>query len=253
MLRGVPLAIALLIAGAAPLAAQAPAPNAPAPDASAEPPSDPSEVVTEPAPPAAPRTMIGTWEFSNADREKICMITFRNDSNAVGKRIDFDPKCATLFPFIPEVAGWRQNDNDFLKLVDAQGNSVLDFSEVEAGIFEGPKPGEGILFIQNPTDLGPAPKTADQVTGAWQLVLRTGKPICGLTLSNTAVGEEFAVRVQPPCDAVVTRFGPATWQMDRGEVVLHSAGGQAWRFEEAEDGKWRRIPETANPILMVRK
>jgi len=41
--------------------------------------------------------------------------------------------------------------------------------------------------------------------------------------------------------------------MDRGEIVLRSAGGQSWRFEEAEDSHWRRIPETANPMLMVRK
>ena len=251
MRRVAPLAIAVLIACSAPLAAQ-------------EPPPDPSEIVTEPsapetpdaaaAPPVAPRTMIGTWEFSNADREKICMITFRNDTTAVGKRVDFDPKCKAQFPFVPEVAGWRQNGNDFLRLVDARGNSVLEFNEVETGIFEAPKPGEGILFIQNPQDLGPAPKTADQITGEWTLVRRTGQPICRLTLTNTAVGEEFALQFQRAgCDPAIVRFAPATWQMDRGEIVLRSADGQSWRFEEADGGKWRRLPETASPMLMVRK
>jgi hypothetical protein len=91
------------------------------------------------------------------------------------------------------------------------------------------------------------------MTGEWSIVRRTGRAICALTLSETAVGEEFAVRIQPPCDAVVTRFAPATWQMDRGEIVLRSSNGQSWRFEEAEDSRWRRIPETANPLLMVRK
>ncbi len=38
------------------------------------------------AAPPAPRTMVGSWEFSNADREKICTITFRNDAAKVGKR-----------------------------------------------------------------------------------------------------------------------------------------------------------------------
>jgi hypothetical protein len=51
----------------------------------------------------------------------------------------------------------------------------------------------------------------------------------------------------------VARFAPATWQMDRGEIVLHAANGQAWRFEETEDAKWQRIPQTANPLLMIRK
>jgi hypothetical protein len=236
------LAFAFLLAGSAPLAAQAPATDAP------ESPSEPSEVVTEPAPPAAPRTMIGSWEFSNADREKICTLTFQT-----GRKLEFDPACAGHFPFTREIVGWSQADNDFLRLLGSNGKSVLEFSEVESGIFEAPRVGEGILFIQNPAGLGPAPKTAEQITGDWTLMLRTGKPLCGLSLSNTAVGEEFAVRVQPPCDAVVARFAPTTWQMDRGEIVLRSANGQSWRFEEGEGAKWHRIPETANPILMVRK
>ena len=241
MIRHAAPALILLTALTAPLVAQAPDANAPA------------EVVTEPAPPAPPRSMTGSWEFSNADREKTCTITFRNDNAKVGKRVEFDPGCVKLFPFIPEIVGWRLNDNDFLRLLDAHGKSVLEFSEVESGIFEAPKPGEGILFIQNPTDLGPAPKTAEQITGDWSIIRRTGQRVCGLTLSNTAAGEEFVVRVQQPCDQVVTRFAPATWQMDRGEIVLRSASGQSWRFEAGEDANWPRLPQTANPIFMVRK
>src|SRR3954447_14397398 len=138
MVRSTTLALLLMSALATPLLAQAQAPAVAAP-----------EVVTEPAPPAPPRTMPGSWEFSNADREKTCTITFRNEATKVGKRVEFEPKCATLFPFIPEIAGWRLSENDFLRLLDAQGNSVLEFSEVESGIFEAPKPGEGVPFIQN--------------------------------------------------------------------------------------------------------
>ena len=243
MVRLLPLVFIVLMASAAPLVAQTPDP----PVTVTEPP------VTEPPPPAAPRTMVGTWEFSNADREKTCSVTFRNDSNRVGKRVEFDAACAGHFPFVKDVVAWQLNDNDFLKLLDGQGGSVLEFSEVESGIFEAPKPGEGILFIQNPTDLGPAPKTAEQMTGEWTIVRRTGQRICGLTLSDTAAGEEFVVRLQHPCDQVVTRFAPVTWQMDRGEIVLRAANGQAWRFEEGEDGKWPRVPQTASPLLMVRK
>jgi hypothetical protein len=236
MIRRAALAIVVLTAFAAPIAAQ-----------------PPDTAVPDAAPPAQPRTMAGSWEFSNADREKTCTVTFRNDAAKVGKRVEFEPKCATLFSFVPDVAGWRLNDNDFLRLLDAQGNSVLEFSEVESGIFEAPKAGEGILFIQNPTDLGPAPKTADQIKGDWEVIRRTGKAICALTLSDTAQGEEFVVRLQPGCDPVVARFAPATWQMDRGEIILRAANGQAWRFEETDDQKWQRIPQTANPLLMVRK
>ena len=237
MIRHATLTVALLLALAAPLLAQEQASEAPAESAAAAP----------------PRTMPGSWEFSNADREKTCIVTFRSDAAKIGKRIEFDSKCAGLFPFVPEIVGWRLDDNDFLRLLDARGNAVLEFSEVESGIFEAPKPGEGILFIQNPTDLGPAPKTAAQIKGDWNVIRRTGQRICGLTLSDTAAGEEFVVRVQPPCDPTVARFAPATWQMDRGEIVLRAANGQSWRFEEGEDQKWQRIPQTANPLLLVRR
>lgn len=249
MIRLATLATTLSIALIAPVLAQQAPDTAPA----EAPPSD-TEKVTEPAlPPPQPRSMAGNWEFSNADREKTCTLTFRNEATKVGKRLEFDPACLKLFPFISEIVGWRLNDNDFLRLLDAQGNSVLEFSEVESGIFEAPKPGEGILFIQNPTDLGPAPKTADQMKGDWSVIRRTGRPLCTLTLSDTAVGEELALRVVPPCDQIITRFAPTTWQMDRGEIVLRAANGQTWRFEETEDQKWQRIPQTANPILMQRK
>ena len=242
MTRVLPLALIVLMAAAAPLRAQAP---------------DPPVSITEPAvtepPPAVPRTMVGTWEFSNADREKTCAIIFRNESNRVGKRVDFDAACLGHFPFVKDVVAWRLNDNDFLKLLDGQGGSVLEFSEVESGIFEAPRPGEGILFIQNASALGPAPKTAAQITGEWSVIRRTGRAICGLSLTSTPSGEEFAVRVAPGCDPVVARFAPVTWQMDRGEIVLRAANGQSWRFEETEDTKWQRVPQGPNPLLMVRK
>ena len=241
MVRGVPLALALLTAFAAPLSAQAP--DAAAPAVTAEP----------PVPPSAPRTMVGSWEFSNADREKSCTITFRADSGKAGKKVEFDPACAGHFSFVRDVMAWSHADNDFLRLLDANGQSVLEFSEVEGGIFEAPRPGEGILFIQNPATLGPAPRTAAQMAGEWTIARAAGRPICALTLSDTAVGEEYVVRVQPRCDAFVTRFAPATWLMDRGELVLKAANGQSWRFEAMEDAKWRRVPEAAGPVLMLRK
>ena len=238
------LALVLLTASTAPLLAQQADPPVTMPD---PPPADA-------APPPPPRTtMIGTWEFSNADREKSCAVTFRNDSNRIGKRVEFDPACAGHFSFVKDVAAWQLNDGDFLKLLDAQGNPILEFSEVESGIFEAPKAGEGILFIQNASALGPKPKTAEEVTGEWSVIRRTGRAICALSLTNTQQGEEFTVRVAAGCDPVMVRFGPVTWQMDRGEIVLRAANGRTMRFEESEDSKWQLVPQTANPLLMVRK
>ena len=206
-----------------------------------------------PAPSEAVKAMAGTWEFTNADRDKLCTITLRTDPAPAGMRAEFDKACAAKFPFTGEIAGWTMAENDFLRLVDATGAAILEFSEVESGVYEAPRPGEGILFIQNASAAGPQPRTAAEMSGDWTVVRGAGKPVCSLTLSNTPAGEDFVVRVRPPCDPFITRFGPATWQMERGELVLKAAKGQPWRFEESDATTWQRIPATADPVTLVRK
>ena len=198
------------------------------------------------------KALIGSWEFANADRDKRCTITFRADASPAGLKVEFDRPCAGVFPFVRDVAAWSLNEGDFLRLLDAKGKSILEFSEVESGIYEAPKPGEGILFIQNASAAGPEPRTAAQMAGEWT-IQRNGRQICALTLSNTAVGEEFAVRVKQPCDQLVTRFGPTTWSVERGELIMKAARGQIWRFEEGDEQAWRRVPETADPMQLVKK
>jgi hypothetical protein len=40
--------------------------------------------------------------------------------------------------------------------------------------------------------------------------------------------------------------------MDRGELLLKSPQGRTWRFAEGDDNKWQRVPETADPVMLVR-
>lgn len=197
--------------------------------------------------------MVGKWEFSNADRDKLCTITFKTDTNAVGMKLEFDQACTSIFPFVKEIMGWRLAENDFLRLLNAKGRSVLEFSEVESRMFEAPRPGEGILFIQAAAAVALAPRTVEQMSGEWAVVRGAGKTICTLTLSGSAVGEGFELKLNPGCDPFVARFNPVSWRMDRGEIILSSARGDTWRFEEADPTTWHRIPQTTEPVLLVRK
>jgi len=206
---------------------------------------------TAPAPPSdAAKAMVGKWEFSNADRDKLCTITFKNETVAAGMKLEFDRACASVFPFVKEIVAWRFAERDFLRLLDAKGRSLLEFSEVESGIFEAPRPREGILFIQTLAAAAPPPRTSEQVQGEWALVRRS-KTACMLTLSNAAVGEGFALKLNADCEPFVLHFDPVAWHMDRGELVLFSARGESWRFEEADANTWRRVPETAEPVLLL--
>jgi hypothetical protein len=229
MHRGAVLGLALLAACCPPAAAQAPEAN------------------------EAAKAFAGVWEFTNADRDKVCTVTFRTDPAASGFALEFDPACAAKFSFVGQITGWSLAENDFLRLLDAGNSSLLEFSEVESGVYEAPMPGEGILFIQKADAAGPAPRTAAELSGEWTIVRGAGKPVCTLTLSDTEVGENFAVRVRPPCDAFVMGFGPVSWRIERGELLLNAAKGNPWRFEEQDAATWRRVPSTADPVILIRK
>ena len=214
-----------------------------------------SAAQAQPDPNEAAKAMAaGTWEFSNADRDKRCMLTFRTDPAAAGMRLEFDRGCASQFPFVKEIVGWSLGQNDFLRLLDAKGQSVLDFSEVESRIYEAPRPGEGILFIQASTAVGPPPKEASEMFGDWALMRGGGgKAICTMTLANTPAGDDFyALKLKPGCDALVARFAPNAWQMARGELVLRNARNTSWRFSEGEGSAWQRVPEGPQPLTLVR-
>ena len=104
---------------------------------------------TPPAIGESAKAVLGTWEFSNADRDKICTANFKTDRTGVGFKVEFDANCGNLFPLVKSVAGWAFPENDLLRLLDADGKSLVEFSEVEDGIYEAPTPGVGVLFLQN--------------------------------------------------------------------------------------------------------
>ena len=199
------------------------------------------------------KAMLGMWEFSNADRDKTCPVTFRDSRTASGYRLEFDPKCADDFPLLKDVAGWTYPDNDLLRFVDAKGKSLAEFSEVETGMFEAPTPGYGVLFLQNPADIRVQPVTLEQVVGDWALMRGSGKPLCSITLSAAPADEGFALSVKPGCDPAIARLNFARWRIDRDELMLSPARGNAWRFEQNDANTWQRVPETANPYTLVRQ
>jgi Protease inhibitor Inh len=200
------------------------------------------------------KALIGAWEFSNADRDKICTATFKSDTTKVGFKVEFDANCGELFPVVRSVAGWTFPQNDLLRLLDAQGKALVEFSEVEDGIFEAPTPGIGVLFLQNAAAAaGPPPKPPEQVAGNWAIMRGPDRSLCNLTLANTPLRDDLALTVKPGCDASVVRIGFTQWRMDRGELVLVSTRGISWRFEEVDNVTWRRLPESADPITLVRQ
>jgi hypothetical protein len=196
--------------------------------------------------------MIGAWEFSNADHDKICRFNFRADAIAGGYRLDIDKNCPNMFPSTKDIVAWAVDNYGSLRLLDARGNAVVELTEVESGMYDGFTPEEGRYILQ--TAAAAPVRDADDMVGDWAVARGTGKPICILTLANNSAGANvLALRVKPGCDALITRFGPVAWRMDQGQLVLFSPRGQTWQFEENDANTWQRVPETPDPILLVRQ
>ena len=201
---------------------------------------------------AAAAAMVGAWELSNADHDKICRVVFRNDAASGGFKIEIDKNCPNVFPSTKTIVAWAMDSYGNFSLVDAQGNAVIELTEVESGIYDGFNPEEGRYILQS---AAAAPvRSAEDMVGNWAVARGTGQPICVITLATTTAGADaFSLKLKPGCDVLVTRFGPTSWRMDQGELVLLAPRGQTWRFVENDANTWQREPESADPILLVRQ
>jgi hypothetical protein len=233
-MRKLVLALAMIVLPAAALAQAQPQPDQPKPDQ---------------------KTMSGTWEMSNSERDQLCNLTFKPEPVKGGFKLEFDPACGDSMPPLKEVEAWILS-NDGLRLIDGRGRAVYEFTEVEIGMYEGERKGEGIYFLQTAESAAAfAPKrSADDMAGEWSMV-KSEKPVCMLNLTKNATKgfDEFRLSFRQPCDPALTRLNPNVWRMDKGELVLASPNGQAWRFEEREPQRWWRVPEGADPIILQKK
>ena len=201
----------------------------------------------------AAREMVGGWELSNADRDKRCPVTFSIDPAPGGFKLELDPACAAAFPQLKEVSAWMLGRNDVLRLIDARGTAAFEFTEVEHGLFEGERKGEGLFFLQTQAAIKAETRTADEVFGEWKMQREADKILCRLTLSKEASGAEtYKLIVRPGCDAAIAAFGLTTWRLDRDQIVLSGRGGN-WRFAESDPTTWERMPLSTDPLLLMKQ
>jgi hypothetical protein len=200
------------------------------------------------------KEMIGEWELSTAGRDRTCAVTLTNDNAPGGKKLQLEKGCAEALPFTEDVSSWAIKGLDIVRLQDGKGEAVLDLTEVENGIFEGQRSGEGVFILQNLAAARSLTRSTDQMIGDWSVVRGGGRVICALTLTNNDAGNDnFQVFLKPRCDPLIATFAPTVWRIERGELLLISATRQTWRFEADDNAQWRRVPDSADPLLLVRQ
>jgi hypothetical protein len=201
------------------------------------------------------KDMVGQWELSTTERSKTCVVTLKSDATPLGMKLELEPTCPKALPFTADINSWSiKGLGDIVRLQDAAGQPVIDFTEVETGIFEGLRTGEGVYILQNLAAARSLAKSMDQMIGDWAMVRSNGESICGLTLTNTeATADNFQVFLKPKCDPAVAAFAPTQWRLDHGQILLLSANGDTWSFEADDNAQWRRVPDSADPLIMLRQ
>jgi hypothetical protein len=203
---------------------------------------------------ALKKNMIGQWELSTTERSKTCVVTLKPDTTPQGLKLELEPDCATALPFTKDIVAWTIKGLDIVRLQTPAGEPVIDLTEVESGIFEGVRSGEGVYILQNLAAARSLAKSMDQMIGDWSIVRSNGRAICGLTLTNNEAGpDNFQLFLKPRCDPLVANFKPKEWRLERGELLMMSASGEVWHFEADDNAQWRRMPDMADPLMLLRQ
>jgi hypothetical protein len=203
---------------------------------------------------ALKKNMVGQWELSTTERSKTCVVTLGSESSPHGLKLDLEPGCAAALPFTKDIAAWTVAGLDIVRLQTAAGEPVIDFTEVENGILEGRRQNEGIYILQNLAEARSLARSMDQMIGDWAFVRSNGQTVCGITLTNTEVQpDNFQAFLKPKCDPAIAGFKPEVWRLERGEILLMSASGETWHFQADDNAQWRLVPDTVNPLILVRQ
>lgn len=199
------------------------------------------------------KNMAGQWELSTTERSKTCVVTLKNEAAPQGLKLELEPGCAAALPFTRDITAWNVRGLDIVRLQDAAGEAVIDFTEVESEIFEGLRSGEGVYILQNLAAARSLAKSMDQMIGDWSMVRGNGQAVCSLTLTNNEAGaDNFEVFLKPKCDPAIAAFAPTKWRLDRGQIILMSDKGETWQFEADDNAQWRKVPDSADPLIMLR-
>ena len=202
-----------------------------------------------------PAQLAAAYQLANADGDRVCAMTLKPDAAGAAFAITFDKAaCADAIPFAGDVTAWTPGPGDSIRLLGAKGVLIAEFTEGVAGSWEALREGDGVYFLTNPS-LADATKQAQpaDLFGNWDVARTAGKPVCRMEFKEEASDDgSYQLALAPDCDVGIVRFGPVSWRIERGDLVLTSDQGDTLRFALQEEGGWAKVPESSRPLLLTR-
>lgn len=225
------------------------------PQLAQKPPAAPAAPKIDPAMREAGARMAGDFRLTSADGTRACAFTLKPDASGSALTVDFDKEACAVIGFSGQVSAWLPDPSGSIRLLNAQGRTVAEFTEGAGGSYEALKEGDGVYFLTNPSVADATEVNVEEVVGDWDLSRTAGAPVCRWTLQNVPAGkgEGRIVSVAAGCDSSMLRFAPVAWDIEGGNILVRGvASGAMIRFARQEDGSWARTPERGRPLLMTR-
>ncbi|MBY0532957.1 MAG: protease inhibitor Inh/omp19 family protein [Xanthobacteraceae bacterium] len=206
----------------------------------------------------AARALASNYQLADAVGERKCPIMLEAKSVPGGFALSFDrAACRAVFAHLADVVAWQPAPAGGINFVTAKGAVITEFTEGVGGVYEAIRENDGVYFLTNLKIADTGETQTKDLVGQWNLSRPDGPTICQITLTNETAGDNrFAIRVASGCDSAIAAFGPATWQLSNGDVVLYSKSGELIRLGKNEEGVWERVPDQnqsrPRPLLMTR-
>ena len=189
--------------------------------------------------------MVGAWELSNADHDKICQLNFRDDAVPGGYKLDIDKNCPNVFPSTKDIVAWTIDKlRQPAPARRPAGDAVIELTQVESGMFDGFKPEEGRYILQAAAAV--QTRSADDMVGDWAIARGTGKPICAADTGEHPCptgGDYLSAQAQARLRCAGHPLRPDVMAHGQRRSGAAQPRGQIWRFEENDANTWQRVPE----------
>lgn len=211
-------------------------------------------VKLDPAVREAGGRIAGPFQLTSADGGRACSFGLKADPSGPGLGLDFSRDACAVIAFSAQVVAWLPDPSGSIRLLNAQGRTVAEFTEGAGGSYEALREGDGVYFLTNPSAADSTDLKPEEVVGEWDLARTAGTPVCRITLlEDAAPGGGHRLKVAPGCDDSLMRFRPLAWDIEGGNILVRGeAAGAPIRFARQEDGGWARTPERGRPLLMTR-
>ncbi|MFD0915317.1 hypothetical protein ACFQ14_02745 [Pseudahrensia aquimaris] len=68
-----------------------------------------------------------TWVFKNRQNDASCLVTKTRQISRATSLIEFEPKCASVYPETDSVKVWQADGDGVIRLADEAGNTLKEF------------------------------------------------------------------------------------------------------------------------------